>query len=292
MAKYTEPVAPVKRYHAIAENYTPGEILGQGAYGVTHSVTHRHSQKNYACKIIPKSKLDTKLRQERMEQEKEILIDIKKLYEPNLISTKEVLEDDHHHYIIMELCNGGTLLDRVKKCGPFREREAASVIKQVMKALEVCHKNGIVHRDMKLDNVMYETDTTRRSKIRLIDFGFATYYEEGKPLTAGVGSLMARAPEMLYKNGGYGPKVDIWSVGVMLFIMLIGKYPPWSSRRPSRMLRFFMNDFATFQMFPFPELSEGARDMLRCLLTIDVEDRWSASQVLEHPWIKHMEYLA
>lgn len=272
--------------------YKQGQLLGEGAFGATYLCTNNVSNKKYACKNIPVLRSNIQ-EQIRVKREVDILSSITCINHPNLISLEEVFEDESHVYIVMELCNGGSLSDRLRYEGSLTEKEAAIAIKDIMMAIEACHKVGIVHRDLKLNNVMYHT-CHENSKLKLIDFGVSAYYDKIEPLCGAYGNAKYMAPEMLY--GPYGPEVDIWSGGVLLCKLLIGYYP-YNVEEFAEMDKFqlfqtlYVRPFQWplfFTKFPWPNISEGAKDLVKSMLEIDVGKRLSASQVLEHPWIKQM----
>lgn len=280
MAKCSKRSLQYMKYSS-KNKYELGDFLGEGSYGVTFACTNYKSKKNYACKMIPKFQLTTKERLEVLQREIDILHSIKSIKRHNLISIQEVFSDDNTVHIVMELCRGGTVSSRLKKCGKFEEVEAANIIKEVMVAISACHKHGIVHRDLKLNNVMYETNK-KDSKVKLIDFGLSSFYKENEPLEAECGNVKFMAPEMFRHH--YGPKVDIWSAGVMLYVLLFGRYPfrPDGCTKENFIRQIYL------QNLKWGNISMGAKDLIQKMLEVDVNKRLSASQVLEHPWIKQM----
>lgn len=143
-----------KKLTPTMEMYEVGKSLGNGACGITPSCKNRVSNKKYACKVVKKFSQLRKER-ERMQNESNILYSIKYIKRSKIISVHDVIENESSWYIIMELCRGGTLSDYLHKFGTFIEFKAARIIKEIMEAIVACHKRGIVHRDLSLNNVMY-----------------------------------------------------------------------------------------------------------------------------------------
>ena len=163
-------------------------------------------------------------------QYKEIQV-LKELEHPNIIKIHEYYIDNKYHYIITELLNGGELYDSIVKVQRFNERKAAHIMRQILSALNYLHSKGIVHRDIKPENILVEKADTNSElgddfeslNIKLIDFGASIFFKENQKLTVKIGSPYYIAPEVLNRN--YDEKCDIWSSGVVLYVMLTGNFP-------------------------------------------------------------------
>lgn len=258
------------------ELYDKGTLLGEGSNGAVYLWTNKVSKRKYACKVVTKSNLGTQRQQEKVKHEIGVMFKIKDIKCCNLITIHDVIEDQACWYILMELCQGGTLKTRLSKICKFREFEAAKIIKDIMIGISACHKRGIVHRDLKVNNVVFETNQID-SKVKIIDFGNSAYYNENEPLSGFTGTKIFSAPEM--SKGQYGPKVDIWSVGVISYILLTGRYP-WGNEGCLSKPEFFSS-----KELPWATISWGAKDLISKMLEMDVNKRLNATQVLKHPWI-------
>jgi len=266
--------------------YTRGEQLGAGSFGVTYLCTQITTGKCYACKCISKSNLVSQKEKKRVEREVDILRLINLKEHPNIVALKDILEDDDHVYIVMELCEGGTILDCMVKNGSFDESRAAQMIKEIASAIEACHGFGIVHRDLKLENLLFQTKD-KGSAVKIIDFGLAQFFERSKVLTDVVGTPTYIAPEVM--ECAHGPKVDIWSLGVVLYILLT-KSTPFNDLTFKYVKEeiMIMKCHDLFAKNSWPHISKGAKDLIQKMLTYNVNERLSASEVLKHPWILKM----
>ena len=198
------------------DNYDVVKQIGKGGYGKVYQVRNKKSKEIYACKHL--SKLSIK-NLEKFEREINILI---KSDHPNIIRIIEIYESQRSLYIVMEECKGGEIFDRIiehiqnKKM--YSEKEAATIFKQVMSAIEYCHNNGICHRDLKPENLLYlNPGSEENNPIRVIDFGLSQIFTQQK-LKTKVGTAYYVSPEIL--TGDYTEKCDIWSAGVILYIFL------------------------------------------------------------------------
>lgn len=269
------------------DHYMQGGRLGQGTYGITYLCQKIATSCNYACKCIPKRKLlvsRRQLLQENVQYEIDILTCINLKKHPNIISIEEITQDDDYVYVVMELCEGGTLFDRLIEQETFSESKAANVIKEIVDAIQTCHHNGIIHRDVKLENVLFQTKN-EDSKLKLIDFGLSRFFKHGEVLTDVVGTPMYTAPEVL--EGHHGPKVDIWSAGVILYTLLVGFQPFIAYTFQEAYDKIMWGDALSFEEDLGPNISKHAKDLVQRMLKIDVNERLSASEVLEHPWIRN-----
>jgi calcium-dependent protein kinase len=201
----------------IENDYTIGDICGSGAFATVRKVTNKVSGQVRALKIIKKQKGQDSA---RMYLEVEIL---KKLVHPNIMQIFEFYEDEKNFYIITELCEGGELFDQIVDKGSFNEQEAAWVMKQLMSAINYIHTNNIVHRDLKPENILL--DTKKNNIIKIIDWGTARFFEKNKKMNKVSGTPYYIAPEVLFEK--YDEKCDIWSCGVIMYILLCG-YPPFN----------------------------------------------------------------
>ncbi|KAK6138326.1 hypothetical protein DH2020_027910 [Rehmannia glutinosa] len=144
---------------------------------------------------------------------------------PNIVTLKDTYEDDSAVHIVMELCEGGELFDRIVARGHYTERAAAFVMKTIVEVVQMCHRHGVMHRDLKPENFLF-ANKKETSPLKAIDFGLSVFFKPGERFNEIVGSPYYMAPEVLKRN--YGPEIDVWSAGVILYILLCGVPPFWA----------------------------------------------------------------
>ncbi|CAI7904157.1 unnamed protein product [Closterium sp. NIES-53] len=195
---------------------------------------------------------------------------------PNIIDLYETFEDSKHVHLVMEICKGGELFDRIKLRGQYSERSAALVCQTLVEALLYCHSNGIAHRDVKPENILliHKDDDTN---IKVIDFGVATRFRHGEPLTEFVGTPYYMAPEVL--TGSYGPESDIWSAGIVLYIMLCG-FPPFWAASNEGIFDAIRRKEVQFKSAKWRTVTEDAKELIRRILVKDPRKRISALELL------------
>lgn len=252
--------------------------LGRGSYGSVVKAVDKQSGAQRAVKIILKPKLENINRLKR-----EILI-MKRLDHPNIIKLFEVFEDTNYLYFVMEICTGGELFDRIIKRGHFSERYAAVIMKQVFSAIAYCHSNEFMHRDLKPENLLF-SDSSPNSLLKVIDWGFAAKCPKTHKFTSVVGTPYYVAPEVLY--GSYSKLCDLWSAGVILYILLCG-YPPFHGKDNVEILRKVKVGQYSLEHNSWKYVSDSAKDLIKRLLMTDPNKRISAQDALNHPWIKSL----
>ncbi|XP_057550898.1 calcium-dependent protein kinase 17 isoform X1 [Amaranthus tricolor] len=260
--------------------YSFGKELGRGQFGVTHLVTHRQSGEQFACKTIAKRKLVNKEDIEDVRREVQIMHHL--TGQPNIVELKGAYEDKHSVHLIMELCAGGELFDRIIAKGHFSERAAASLLRTIVQIVHTCHSMGVIHRDLKPENFLL-LNKDENSPLKATDFGLSVFYKSGDAFKDIVGSAYYIAPEVLKRK--YGPEIDIWSVGVMLYILLCGVPPFWAETEHG-IFNAILRGHIDFTTDPWPSLSPQAKDLVKRMLNSDPKQRLTAYQVLNHPWIK------
>ncbi|VAH44649.1 unnamed protein product [Triticum turgidum subsp. durum] len=209
----------------IAERYELGGELGRGEFGVTYLCTDRATREALACKSISKKKLRTAVDVEDVRREVEIMRHLPK--HPNIVTLRDTYEDDNAVHLVMELCEGGELFDRIVARGHYTERAAAVVTKTIVEVVQMCHKHGVMHRDLKPENFLF-ANKKETAALKAIDFGLSVFFTPGERFTEIVGSPYYMAPEVLKRN--YGQEVDVWSAGVILYILLCGVPPFWAGQ--------------------------------------------------------------
>ena len=252
--------------------------LGKGSFGKVFQVRNKSTNKFYACKKI------SKLNMNKAQFQKEIEI-LMRMDHPNIIKLYEVFESDNSMYLIMEECFGGELFDRIlsriKKNDLYNEKEACKIMQQVIGAIEYCHNNGIVHRDLKPENLLYAYEGEEENNpIKIVDFGLSQNINYNKTLSSKVGTAYYVPPEIL--AGKYNEKCDIWSAGVILYILLSGE-PPFNDSNDNLIYAKIKKFDFSFPDNKWKNISKEAKDLLSKML-VKEDARLSASQVLEHPW--------
>ncbi|GMH24351.1 hypothetical protein Nepgr_026194 [Nepenthes gracilis] len=272
-----KPFEDVKLYYAL------GKELGRGQFGVTYLCTDKISGQHYACKSISKKKLVTKADKEDMRREIQIMQHLSG--QPNIVEFKGAYEDRDSVNLVMELCAGGELFDRIISKGQYSERAAAAIMRQIVNVVHVCHFMGVMHRDLKPENFLLSSKD-EDALLKATDFGLSVFIEEGRVYRNLVGSAYYVAPEVLRRR--YGKEIDIWSAGVILYILLSGVPPFWAETEKG-IFDAILQGHIDFESKPWPLISTSAKDLVQKMLTQDPKRRITASQVLEHPWLREGE---
>ncbi|KAJ8760437.1 hypothetical protein K2173_015104 [Erythroxylum novogranatense] len=277
----TKPTHTVLPYQTprLRDHYVLGKKLGQGQFGITYLSTQKATNAQYACKSISKRKLFCKEDYEDVWREIQIMHHLSE--HQNVVLIKGTYEDSMFVHIVMELCAGGELFDRIVAKGHYSEKEAAKLIKTIVGVVEACHSLGVMHRDLKPENFLFDS-TDDDAKLKATDFGLSVFYKPGQYFSDVVGSPYYVAPEVLLKH--YGPEVDVWSAGVILYILLSG-VPPFWAETESGIFKQILKGKLDFESEPWPNISESAKDLIRKMLERDPKKRSSAHEVLCHPWI-------
>ncbi|KAL0412339.1 UNVERIFIED_CONTAM: Calcium-dependent protein kinase [Sesamum radiatum] len=207
----------------IRDIYTLGRKLGQGQFGTTYLCTEISTGIEYACKSISKRKLISKEDVEDVRREIQIMHHL--AGHKNIVTIKGAYEDSLYVHIVMELCSGGELFDRIIHRGHYSERKAAELTRIIVGVVEACHSLGVMHRDLKPENFLLVNKDDDFS-LKAIDFGLSIFFKPGQIFTDVVGSPYYVAPEVLLKH--YGPEADVWTAGVILYILLSGVPPFWA----------------------------------------------------------------
>ncbi|CAN4118456.1 unnamed protein product [Withania somnifera] len=265
----------------IEATYELGRELGRGEFGVTYLSTDKATGNVYACKSISKKKLRTRVDIEDVRREVEIMKHLPK--HPNIVTLKDTYEDDNAVHIVMELCEGGELFDRIVARGHYTERAAAAVTRTIVEVIQMCHKHGVMHRDLKPENFLFE-NKKETAPLKAIDFGLSVFFKPGERFNEIVGSPYYMAPEVLKRD--YGPEVDVWSAGVILYILLCGVPPFWAETEQG-VAQAIIRSVVNFKRDPWPKVSDNAKDLVKKMLNPDPSKRLTAQEVLDHPWIQN-----
>lgn len=262
-----------------------GEEVGRGHFGYTCSARFKKGElkgQQVAVKVIPKAKMTTAIAIEDVRREVKILQAL--TGRTNLVQFYDAFEDHDNVYIVMELCEGGELLDRIlSRGGKYSEEDAKAVMVQILTVVAFCHLQGVVHRDLKPENFLY-TSKDENAQLKAIDFGLSDFVKPDERLNDIVGSAYYVAPEVLHRS--YGTEADVWSIGVIAYILLCGSRPFWA-RTESGIFRAVLKADLSFDEGPWPSLSSEAKDFVKRLLNKDPRKRLTAAQALSHPWIRN-----
>ncbi|CAI9787519.1 unnamed protein product [Fraxinus pennsylvanica] len=260
-----------------------GEEVGRGHFGYTCSAKGKRDSlkgQDVAVKVIPKSKMTTPIAIEDIRREVKILRAL--TGHKNLVKFYNAYEDEDNVYMVMELCTGGELLDRIlSRGGKYSEEDAKVVMIQILSVVSYCHLQGVVHRDLKPENFLFSSKEDH-SALKAIDFGLSDYVKPDERLNDIVGSAYYVAPEVLHRS--YGTEADMWSIGVIAYILLCGSRPFWA-RTESGIFRAVLKAEPSFDEAPWPSLSSDAIDFVKKLLNKDYRKRITAAQALSHPWL-------
>ncbi|XP_041102666.1 serine/threonine-protein kinase DCLK3-like [Polyodon spathula] len=269
----------IKTASDIESFYEIGRTVGDGNFAVVKECKLRNTDALYAMKIIDKAKLKGK---EHM-IENEISI-IKSLSHPNVVRLLEEYETDSEVYLIMEFVHGGDLFDAITDSVKFTEHSAALMIIDLCQALAYTHSKNVVHRDLKPENLLVQHNVDGSTTLKLADFGLAM--EVTEPIFTVCGTPTYVAPEILSEKG-YGLQVDMWATGVILYILLCG-FPPFRSLERDQEELFEIIQLGEYEFLSpyWDSISDGAKDLISKLLVVDEHKRYTAQQVLQHPWVR------
>ena len=267
--------------HKLKEHYELLKQLGKGGYGKVYQVKNKKTGDIFACKKLSKLDIENLV---KFKREIDILI---RTDHPNIIKLIEVYESSNSLYLIMEECHGGELFDKIlehiEKNEMYTEKQAAKIILQVMSAVDYCHKNGICHRDLKPENLLYlKKGEEKDNPLKVIDFGLSQTLNTKKILSSKVGTAYYVSPEIL--AGKYNEKCDIWSTGVILYVLLSGE-PPFNGPSDGVIYSKIKKMKFTFPKERWDSISNEAKDLLSHMIAPESE-RYTASEVLAHPWFK------
>lgn len=253
--------------------------LGEGSYGSVCKATNKSTGLVRAVKTIAKGHMKNI---ERFHQEIAIM---KMMDHPNICKLFESFEDHRNIYLILELCLGGELFDRIIEAGHFTEVQAAIVMQNMFRAIYYMHEQKICHRDLKPENFLFTTkDPIDKSTLKVIDFGLARQFAPGQVLTTKAGTPYYVAPQVL--AGKYDNSADIWSLGVIMYVVLCG-YPPFHGETDADVLARVRQGNVTFNPQDWKNVSQDAKNLIKELLKMNPRDRYTAEQALNHVWVKN-----
>ena len=263
---------------SLTDYYKIKRIIGEGGFGKVYEVQNKVSSHSYACKKVSKANV---IDLEKFKNEISIM---SKADHPNIVKLYEIYESNRSLYLIMELCRGGELFKRIThralKKNMYTEKDAAEIIQQIVSGIEYCHNNGICHRDLKPENILYlNDDDEKNNPLKIIDFGLSKHFKISK-LSSRVGSVHYISPEVLEHS--YTEKCDVWSCGILLYLLLSGRLP-FSGQEENEIFAKIKSIQYKMDDDLWKNISNEAKDLIRHML-VKEEDRYSAKEVLAHPW--------
>ncbi|KAG5730333.1 hypothetical protein E4T56_gene11721 [Termitomyces sp. T112] len=275
------------RSNRILGDYVLSKTLGAGSMGKVKLATHSATGEKLAVKILPRTHpgappaSDSAAKQASKDASKEIRTLREAalsmlLHHPYICGMREMIVHQHHYYMVFEYVNGGQMLDYIIAHGRLRERVARKFARQIGSALEYCHRNNVVHRDLKIENILI----SHTGNIKIIDFGLSNLYDPCARLSTFCGSLYFAAPELLNAKVYIGPEVDVWSFGVVLYVLVCGKVPFDDQSMPALHAKI-KRGFVEYPVW----LSADCKHLLSRMLVTVPAQRATLAEVLSHPWI-------
>lgn len=261
-----------------------GKTIGAGSMGKVKLARHKETHEQVAVKIIPRRSTDdykTAAEKERADHSKEVrtareaaivtLVD-----HPYICGMRDYIKTRYHWYMLFEYVNGGQMLDYIISHGRLKEKQARKFGRQIASALDYCHRNNIVHRDLKIENILI----SKTGDIKIIDFGLSNTFLPLGHLKTFCGSLYFAAPELLQAKQYTGPEVDVWSFGIVLYVLVCGKVPFDDQDMPQLHAKIKRGHVE----YP-PWLTNECRSLIARMLQTDPSQRATMSEIMNHPWI-------
>jgi len=265
----------------IEDHYQLIKEIGKGAFSVVYLVKQKSTGTQFAVKIIDKqaaSNADTD--EAKLKQEVEIL---KRAKHPNIVQLIDEFETPQKLYLVMELVTGGELFDKLVEKGQYNEAEASSIVRKICSAIAYLHSVGIAHRDLKPENLLLHSGND--TEVKLSDFGLSKLFGEEQVMKTACGTPYYVAPEVL-GAAGYDKEVDLWSIGVITYLLLCG-YPPFYGESLPEVFEQILKGHFEFNAPYWDNISAEAKDFIKKLLMVDPDKRLTAENALQHPWIRN-----
>jgi len=261
--------------HVFDECFTLEEELGRGGFSIVKKGVNKQTGEAFAVKIIAKNQAEDEI--SLLRREIEIM---RKLKHDHIIQLFDVFDEDETIYLVLELVTGGELFDQIIARGSYSERDAANIIRQILEAVAFMHTHGIAHRDLKPENVL--VTGTNNDVIKVSDFGLSKDFGKEKLKTA-CGTPDYVAPEVL-RGIQYDNTVDVWSIGVICYILLCG-FPPFYGSTDQQIFEKIMKVDFDFPSPDWDDISDDAKEFISAILVLDFRIRPTAEQCLDNPWI-------
>ncbi|KND86453.1 Protein kinase kin1 [Tolypocladium ophioglossoides CBS 100239] len=262
-----------------------GKTIGAGSMGKVKLARKEDGSEQVACKIVPRGATDdghqSRADKERADQSKEIRTAreaaiVTLLNHPHICGMRDVVRTNYHWYMLFEYVNGGHMLDYIISHGKLKEKQARKFSRQIASALDYCHRNSIVHRDLKIENILI----SKTGDIKIIDFGLSNLFSPRGHLKTFCGSLYFAAPELLQARAYTGPEVDVWSFGIVLYVLVCGKVPFDDQSMPALHAKIKKG------LVDYPGwLSSECKHLMARMLVTDPKQRATMQEVMSHPWM-------
>lgn len=280
------PNGAVQTNGSVEDKYELGKELGRGGFSVVREAVNKITKEKVAVKFIEKKFVD---QEELKLLQREIDI-MARVQHKNVLRLFEIFDTASQLSLVMELVNGGELFYKIVDKGSYSEMEARDIVRQLVEGVDYLHNQGIAHRDLKPENLLCSELDDGKMVIKIADFGLSKAFNGENALETSCGTPDYAAPEVLRMDGAYDKSVDLWSIGVITYVLLCG-FPPFYGKSQAQLFEKILN--ADFE-FPEPEwtnISAEAKDFINHLLILDVKQRYNTKQCLEHPWLKALTTL-
>ncbi|RMD40888.1 hypothetical protein DV735_g4249, partial [Chaetothyriales sp. CBS 134920] len=260
-----------------------GKTIGQGSMGKVKLAKNIETDEQAAVKIVPRQTIDDqgRARDERADRSKEIRTAREAamaslLHHPYICKMIDVQKTDYHWYMLFEYVNGGQMLDYIIAHGRLKEKQARKFGRQIASALDYCHRNSVVHRDLKIENILI----SKNGDIKIIDFGLSNLFSPRSLLKTFCGSLYFAAPELLQARQYTGPEVDVWSFGIVLYVLVCGKVPFDDQSMPQLHAKIKRG------IVEYPAwLTAECKSIISRMLVVDPRERATLHEIMNHPWM-------
>jgi serine/threonine protein kinase len=255
--------------------YDLGKTIGSGNFSKVKQAVDTEANTMWAVKIIDKEQLQKERMEEQLKREIAVM---KKLSHPNVVQLREVMQTANHIYLVLELVSGGELFDKIVAAKRFDEPKARRYFHQLIMGIQFCHRQGIAHRDLKPENLLLD----QHDNLKIMDFGLSNLQRadgQGTLLQTVCGTPNYVAPEVLKEKGYNGLVADIWSCGVVLFVMLAGYLPFDDGNMNALFNKIERGEYRMARHF-----SEQAKDLISKMLTVDPAKRYTLDDIVAHPW--------
>jgi len=264
----------------LTDKYRISKLIGHGAFAKVMVCADKDTHEKFAVKTVQKNVEDPNKQREGVLKE----IAIMRLLQdhPNTIKLYEVYEDKDSYHLILELCSGGELFDQIIAKGHFSEKDAAEKMNCLLDFIAYAHSKCIIHRDLKPENILL-SDKVPNATLKVIDFGTSDFCLDGQRLSQKFGTPYYVAPEVLRKD--YDRSADIWSSGVIMYILLCG-YPPFGGKTDAKILQRVQAGVFSFEGREWEVVTEAAKDMISQMLVMDTKKRSTAKDLLQHRWFQ------
>jgi len=267
-----------KGKYSFEAKYTMGKEIGRGGFSIVYEASSKETGEKVAVKVIDKNKQDD---EQIVLLQREISI-MRKLDHPNIVKLYDVFDEEKTISLVLEYVRGGELYDEIVKRGSFTEDDACKVIQQVLSATAYLHSNGIAHRDLKPENLLL--NSVDKLEVKIADFGLSKDFTMASAMTTCCGSPSYVAPEVL-QQGVYNDLCDVWSIGVILYVLLSGYLPFYAETQDELFDKILSGQFS-FRNKVWDDVTPLAKDLISKMLTLDESFRPSAAKCLEHEWFK------